>query len=271
MDNWRESIFMDNKFTKILNYLLNRTVKRMEKRMRMGLTISKKMADHYKAEYGADYAVLMNCVDFPESRTNVAYKEKNIIKFVYAGGMPIGRHEQLIEVQNSILSFNSEHTTISATLIIYTSNRDRNSYSMLFDSKITEFRDYVPHENVGKVYEEADVLIYTESFEKSMVEYTKYSMSTKIPEYMSSGKPILCYAPETIAVYEYIKAEQTGICAKNKTDLNEAVKVLVTSPEKRKYFGENGIETAKKNHSKNKAEAVLREVLAYNTKASNRN
>lgn len=268
MDNWRQTDFMDNPYTKVLNSILNRSVKKIEKKMKKGLTISEKMAENYKAEYKADYAAIMNCVDFPKDRKSVVYEEKKIIKFIYAGGLPIGRHEQLIIVQNSILKFNSEQTANSALLVIYTSDRDRASYAPLFDATITEFRNYLPHSQVHKIYEESDVLVYTESFEKSMVEYTKYSMSTKIPEYMSSGKPILCYAPENIAVSEYIEATQTGICATNKGELDAAIKTLTTSHEVRKTLGQNGIATAKENHSQNRAESVLLEVLTYNAKVA---
>ena len=38
----------------------------------------------------------------------------------------------------------------------------------------------------------ADILVHVESFEKSNM-ICNYSMSTKIPEYLSIGRPIICF------------------------------------------------------------------------------
>jgi len=264
MDNWRETAFLNNRYTKWLNCLLNKTVSKLEKRMNKGLTISEKMAFEYTVKYRADYTALMNCVDIPECETTVTYKEKDHVIFTYAGGLHLGRFEQLLKVQDEIAKFNSASKGPVVSFVIYTSDNYKSEYINSFNKSITEFKAFLPHEQVHNIYDEADVLIHIESFDKDIIEYTKYSISTKIPEYMASGKPILCFSPRNIAVSEYINDMQTGICASNADELFDAVEVLAAKAEMRRYFGLNGIETARTNHSKAAALAKLIDVLKYN-------
>lgn len=266
MDNWRETMFVDNKYTKPFHYLLNRTVKKIEKRMKKGLVISEKMGHEYNKKYKVDYVAIMNSVDTTVNIGDVSYDNKKEIIFTYAGGLHLGRYMQLLEIQNRIADFNNKSSGVNISLVIYTSKSNQDNYQKLFENSITKFKDYLPHEQVSEIYEEADVLVHIESFDKKTIEYTKYSMSTKIPEYMASGKPILCYAPENIAVYEYINYTKTGICVSNDHALLAAVTSLATESEKRKLFGENGILTANKNHKKKRSDDILKEVLSYSVK-----
>ena len=65
-------------------------------------------------------------------------------------------------------------------------------------------------EELIKTLNKADVLVFVESFAEEQIEKTRYSLSTKIPEYLSLKKPIFAVGPENISSMRYIS--DTAMC-----------------------------------------------------------
>jgi len=86
-------------------------------------------------------------------------------------------------------------------------------------------------------------------------------MSTKISEYMASGKPILLFAPTELALSEYIINNNCGIACSNTSELLEAVKRLSNSAALRYQYGLNGISNVKAHHTYEEAFKKLDYVL----------
>ena len=256
MDNWRETSFLSIPGGQLLNRKLSVSVDRVTKLSKKSLVISPLMRTNYEQAYGGIYDVLMNSVEIGNQAVSIPH-DKTF--FVYAGGLHLNRHLSLYKIQESI-----RENKINATLIIYTSDRNREKYETIFDKEITEFRDFLPHNRVGEIYEEADVLVHVESFDTDQIAYTKYSLSTKIPEYMASGKPILCFAPKDISVYQYVEEAEAGMCASNEILLAGCMLTLSNDRLLREKLGKNGREYALANHDINRAQAHFAEVIMEN-------
>lgn len=56
---------------------------------------------------------------------------------------------------------------------------------------------------------DADYLLFLESFDKNSINSTKYSLSTKIPEYLSLNKPIIAIGPPEVSSIKYLKIALT--------------------------------------------------------------
>jgi hypothetical protein len=263
MDNWRQTQYLQDRKLFWINRKLEHQLAKIENNMEYGLTISTHMAKAYRDKYKHSYLALMNTVS--NMQVNQVKHEK--LQLVYAGGLHLGRDAQLLDLENAISDSNDLKETIR--LIIYTSKSNIKRYSSLFNGRYTEFREALPHEQVSLVYEQADVLIHVESFDSRIIEYTKYSLSTKIPEYMASGKPILCYAPDNIASFQYVEKTKTGICVNSRSELINSLKILV-KPDNRDEYGKQGVYIAKKNHSINYLTEVIGQVFgkSYKLKSS---
>lgn len=255
MDNWRQTAFMEDKRLTFINKYLNKQLDVLEKRMRFGMVISEAMAEAYKSKYHHEYIPLMNTVD----SISVKDVKHDYLTIVYAGGLHLNRFKTLIEVENAIRSFQN------VRLVVYSSKENIDAYKDLFHSEITTFKNAVNHKEIASVYESADILLHIESFDNNDIEFTKYSLSTKIPEYMMSGKPIICYAPLNIAVSQYINSSNAGICVESTNDFIEAVKTL-TDKKTRLQYGCNGRKTANLNHSKQSTLKVLEQVFMIEDK-----
>lgn len=246
MDNWRQTLYTNSKLMKPFKRILDKYIERIENSNFVGLAISNKMAMEYSKLSRKKYFALMNCI--PETPHEVpAIMQGQTTIFTYTGGLHLNRWKELVLVEKCLHELNNDNREVR--LYIYTSKTDREKYVDLFNNEISVFKDYLPHNKVKLAYQEADILIHIESFEPQIIEYTKYSLSTKIPEYMASGKPILCFAPSTLAVYEYINEVKAGIAIDNYNDLMSSTKKLLNDLNYRVECGKNGIENVLKSHT----------------------
>lgn len=251
MDNWPETKYANSIALSVFHKKLQRIISDIRCKNNYALVISDKMASEYNEKYyPVKHFPIMNAIAIhgKQLTKNVKKNQQDVI-FAYLGGLHLGRDEQLVKIQNAIDLFNCSCKGTNAKLYIYTSKTNRDKFEKKFDKSCVEFKDFVPHEQVFIEYEKADVLLHIESFDSDLIDFTKYSLSTKISEYMFSGKPILLYGPEELAVYQYIQSNECGICVHEEERLIEAITELVTNEEYRYKLGNNGHNTAIEKHS----------------------
>ncbi len=251
MDNWRETTYKQDQRLKPILHLQEKQLRMMEDKMTYGLVISEAMAEYYTKTYGKKFLPLMNTVN----DHRCADSQHSELQIVYAGGLHLNRNKSLQDVSSIVEKIDG------VKLIVFTSTENMERYQNEFlEFKKTEFRQAVPHSLIHRVYNEADVLLHIESFDPGIQEFTKYSLSTKIPEYMGANKAILCYAPEAIESYQYIKRYNVGLCVSNKNDLTKAI-LQMLSQNKRDELIQHTKRTVEKNHSIKHMEEVLEQVF----------
>ncbi|WP_404322737.1 glycosyltransferase [Cytobacillus firmus] len=260
MDNWRETLYPNRGILKFLNLLFSKNLNEVENRMKNGLVISPKMKEKYSLiNQNVNYNVLLNSIDNVQNNKEKSNIEEDTVIFSYIGGLHLNRWESLLEIEKCIVELNK--VGISSKLFIYTPNIDELQFLDKFNKKYTVFKGYLSHDKVSHAYNKASILVHIESFQKHVIRYTEYSLSTKIPECMSTGKPILCYAPKFLAVSDYINTTKSGIAVDNFNDLLKESINLAENRELRKELGQNGVLTANKNHTYDRALEILLETL----------
>lgn len=140
-----------------------------------------------------------------------------------------------------------QQTNGKGILDIFTSKDNIELYRSGFETLPVAFYEAVPHERIDEVYQKADVLVHTEIESENLKGFFKYSISTKIPEYLATGKPILFYGPRDMKLFEYLLQNQVALTAGTKEELYECVKRLV-SDEDFTEMCENARCLAEKNH-----------------------
>ena len=68
------------------------------------------------------------------------------------------------------------------------------------------------------------MLVHVESFDNKSRQLTKLSISTKIPEYLATGKPIIAIGPREVASLEYLK--DCSLWITNKNDIYNKIKLF---------------------------------------------
>lgn len=258
MDNWRDTLYTSSFLIKPIKKMLNHYLNMVEKRMKIGLGISEKMSREYSLRSGHDYKAVMNCITGPLLNAPVIVNNRDI-NITYTGGMHLNRWKTLLKVETCICSLLEKG--IPTMLRIYTTDKDREKYEGLFNKSTTKFMEFLPHDKVQEAYHQADILLHIEAFHPKIINYTKYSISTKIPEYMSAGKPILCFAPPTLAVYEYINETGVGGAVSTSEEFIKCVEDLITCPDLRLSCAKKGLETVLQNHTEKVVAERLRSVM----------
>lgn len=154
------------------------------------IVISDAMKRHYESYLPARYIVAMNgCekLEFAEK------KRSECLKIVYAGNLGIGR----LGVLERVISALQTMPEGSAFLEIYSSfPLAADQTEAINGSGVACFRGAVFGEELTGAWESADILIHVESFDKRYRDILSTAISTKISEYMCTGRAIFIVAPE---------------------------------------------------------------------------
>jgi len=184
------------------NYILAK-MKKIVKRSDLFLTISNQMKETYKKIFNKDSIVVMNMTESLLDKS--VSSNNNEIRLIYAGGLHYKRCETLALLIKAIIKSN-ENNVRQAFLKIYSNTiPDKSLISQLTFEGASEFCGALNLDELKKEYNKSDILVHVESFNTKSIESTRLSISTKISEYLSLGKPILAIGPANIASMEYLK------------------------------------------------------------------
>lgn len=233
-------------------------------------TICEDMANIYRQKLSKECVSIMNSVDIQLFLSVSTIQDStrhigNSIKIAYFGGLHLNRWKTLSIIGKEIKNVSTQRN-IDISISVYTNQQP--------EKKILEAITNPPYmEHVGSVNEDEiifemqkyDALIHVESFEKKYIEKTRLSISTKIPEYLSSGKPILAVGPKSISSIKYL--EDTGVSyiidSLNSNSISSVINRMVDERGKFENIGIKCIEIAKKNHSINQTRKLIKESLCY--------
>lgn len=242
MDNWPESIQWENNFFNIIyRPILNRKLKLCLSRGTEGLAISPQMASAYQKKFKMHFSSIMNCINIDEYHLRNKPVQSMTASFIYAGGLHLNRWKALAEIANAIAD-----TGTSGVLHIYTSKDNVALYKSYFPSNVV-FHDYVDHSKIIEVYESADVLVHAEVPNPLLQGFFRYSISTKIPEYLASGRIMLFYGPKEMGLYKYLHDNNAAFLASNYTELCSTIK-CVFNPDIKGIVLKNAEDLTRKNH-----------------------
>lgn len=210
----------------------------------LDFAISPYMAADYEAETGILHIPLMNAVSV-QKFSSQPESEKETHIFTYAGGLHLERWKALKEIEEILGEFNQKGHQFK--LRIYT-NLKNNPQVQYFDSATTEIFEAVPHEEIDKVLKEADVLVHTETQSPALMGFFRYSISTKIPEYMAANRPILFYGPKQMRLLQYLKEHEMAFTAENQKELRKCIEEIAANKDKAEGIRKNAYDYVIENH-----------------------
>lgn len=252
MDNWVETMYSSRIFMLPFRMQLLKLISKTYMNVNVGLTISHKMAEDFSLKWNTIHLPLLNFTDSIVNQPNVNFKN-NHITLVYTGGLHLNRWKSLLEVSDIVENINS-NSDFELHLYIYTSDAGKKMYRDLFRmySK-TIFKEYVEHSEINNLLQMSDILLHIESFEEINIKFIKYSISTKISEYLACGKPIIIYAPEKITLTEYLSENKAALTTCKKEELEYAIRLFCDSTIERYNYANNAINCALKYHTRESA------------------
>ena len=121
----------------------------------------------------------------------------------------------------------------------------------------------VNHKKIPSLLQQYDLVYLPLDFDKKSIDYSRFSMPTKISEYMISGLPILINAPQDTAVYQYAEKNQIAFLCKNNTikNLSGLLLEIKTDTNQRETYGQTARNLAMKDFDIYKVRDNFRDAL----------
>ena len=221
-------------------------------------TVSEMMRRKYKEIFNKDSSVIVNLSE--PMKLSVNREHDGVITMLYAGSLYYGRDDVLGKLSQAIYEYNSKSAK-KAILKVYTnSTPDKATQSKFVVKGASEHCGSLDRDELKCELNRSDILVFVESFDESFVEKTKYSLSTKVPEYLSVGKPILAIGPENIGSMDYLS--DVAVCVNNISELKDKLEQLIDSEMLQQKVADKCEKKYSLNHSKERMQqALLRKVM----------
>ncbi len=204
---------------------------------------TKREADKF---FGIDSTVLTKPIFFKKDETFKSYSVNSPIQMLYTGNLLIGRWESICYVSQAIDRINEEGEKIH--LDIYTSSYiPKDEKNKL--SPYVCVHEPIPQEQVLELQKKADVLLFVEAVCSSQSKIARLSFSTKITDYLHSGKCIFAIGDSDTAPIEYLKSQNAALCADSYENVYTELKALADNPDIILEMAKKAYDCGERNHS----------------------
>lgn len=199
--------------------------------------IGEMMREEFSKCFKRDFVPIMNLVDFDGGyRMPKSECFGETVNIVYAGGLHLGRDLALSEF-GKLASLVKERIGKNIKIFVYSFQKPSANISSLFEKYGVVYMEGVTAESLRSIILNADFLLHIESFEKKYSALTRLSVSTKIPEYLSCGVPLIAYGPNNIASIRIVSDGRLGLVITDSDPVDVRVDKFAA------FIGDNKIRT----------------------------
>lgn len=216
--------------------LIKKNINKILKEVNYFFTISDVMSAEYKKIFQKKSYVIMNMEKI--TKLNVPSKQSDLV-LVYAGNLEYNRDKVLVELSKIIYQFNLENNR-KVRLETYTNSNITENLREKLCLGENKYGGKLAKKDLEVKLNEADILVHVEAFDKKNIYDTRFSISTKIYEYLSLGKPILAIGPENIASMQFLK--DTACCINDPKYMGKILNVILSDEKKRKVLAKKSEE-----------------------------
>ena len=243
MDDWPSTISNTGILKKYWFRKIDTEFRALLDRASLLMSISDQMSEEYEQRYHKKFISFHNPVDIdrwkPFQKNDV--KLNGVPSFLYAGRIGIGIDSSLMSIARAIQSLSGE-LRMELKFILQTKEKA----AWFDDFSCVDHRSYQPYAEVPRSLSQSDFLVLPYDFSEEATQYIKFSMPTKVSEYMISGVPILIFAPENTALVRFAKKMNIAIIVtdNNITSLCNTIKESIQNENTRMAFSRNAIQVA---------------------------
>lgn len=249
--------FSFDPFYWINRFSIRKMIRKTAKQASFLFVISERQKKDYQKIFGLPTEVLSKHPDPTRSVAKYIPHDKPL-RFLFTGIIGGGRWETLSLIGDVIKQ------TGAGTFDIYTST----PITRKMKSKLRNciLHTAVSFQMVKELQESSDVLVHAESFGLKNRLETRYAVSTKIMDYISSKRCILAVCPEGLASLDFLEGNNLAIVANKKTEIIKRVREISETPSMVAEFAKRCEQYCSEynNDDKNKVDllAVIKEILS---------
>lgn len=222
-DEYYRYIKGSNLLENFYKFFYRRKFKEMMRACSKYFCISDEMEKYYKEIFQKQGIVIMNSSKLQMLPDKT--KTENLV-MSYIGNLEYDRWRSILKIGNVIEDINKRESK-KIELNIYSGEEDDEIINKLKEHKFINYKGYIKPELIEGTIQNSDILLHTEDFNPINIGKVKYSISTKIPDSLASGRILLIYAPQEIACTKYVKENDVGVVAHNNVELeNKLIDIL---------------------------------------------
>lgn len=241
---------------KIYRFFQRRSLKRLSRKTAEFLAIS----PFTKSEADKFFNINCHVLTKPLSRipTVTEYNGTLPIRMIYTGNLLIGRDRSLIRLCKALNEVNSKQNMIC--LDVYTKTVLPDSVLAELQNSYCHIHKPIPQAEALEKQNKADVLLFLEDIDGKDAKVARLSFSTKITDYLSTGKCIFAVGNCDTAPMQYFIENKVAIVCDTDEKILLGLNQLKNTSTLNKY-AQNACETGKKNHDPESIRKLLFQVI----------
>lgn len=255
-DNYTYKAISKNPVSLIHRCILRKYVKYIVDHSSKLMVISPKQKEEYDRIFGVSSVVMTKGIDFE------AFEEKALnvpIRMVYTGKLIIGRWNSLAAIAEVMGKINRDGQRVEFD--IYTTDAVSAKQSKVLNRNGCSVKGALTLEQVKVVQEEADILVFVESLEERFKYTARLSFSTKITDYLKSGKCIFAIGDKEIAPIDYFNRYDSAVTASTYEEIGHKLETLVNNEKMILRYARKGYQCGVEHHERSKMDRLLIETI----------
>lgn len=241
---------------KIYRFFQRRSLKRLSRKTAEFLAIS----PFTKSEADKFFHINCHVLTKPLSRipTVTEYNGTLPIRMIYTGNLLIGRDRSLVRLCKALNEVNSKQNMIC--LDVYTKTILPDSVLAELQNSYCHIHKPIPQAEALEKQNEADVLLLLEDIDGKDAKVARLSFSTKITDYLSTGKCIFAVGNCDTAPMQYFIENKAAIVCDTDEKILLGLNQLKNTCTLNEY-AQNACEAGKKNHDPESIRKLLFQVI----------
>lgn len=209
-----------------------------------------------KIAYEKDFKKPIDVIFNPtKMELNKNIKESVSFRLLYGGGINIDRFHVLREIGEEVIKLKKRGYLID--FFVYGNVRNLAILDGLAHSPGIYYGGILSENELNSEIRKSDVLVHVESFKKKFIAKTKRALSTKIPEYLASGRLILAIGPAGIEGIQYLERNEAAVIVTEMSELGSVLTKIITNQEFKINYICNALKLATLNHNKDDIQNLL--------------
>ena len=183
------------------------------------------------------------CISYIDARQN----------FAYFGNLTFDRGSSLIKFAKVM-----EKAGLKNELHVYARGSFKRSNKIPQNLK---FKGFVPYEKTIELMKQYSALVFVEGFSKDVIDRIRFSLSSKVSDYLSSGKPVIAFGPEEAGSIRFFKETNSAITAQSSEELIKILSNIDGTQEEQKIIFKNAFDVSRRCFNVNEQSEKFKKIV----------
>lgn len=216
--------------------------------------IGNKIRDKYNSEFGINGKTVYLTSQMKRREFRPINKDKPQIS--YFGNIRLGRNESLAKICSALRKINPNYA-----MNVYTNEKDERYLHTLKGMPNCIVHGPIPYEEVIHRTESSDILLVVEGFKKKDIDISRYSLSTKVADSLSSGVCVFAFGSSECGAIEYSLETGAITTCTSEAALEGALRKIIFHEDEQRRQYEKAAQICSENHSLSNSCKIFKSVI----------